>query len=286
MLYLVKGTSDQIIRGLNGRANIYKGKITKMNIPSMRVDNKVCLITGSGSGLGRAMAEGLAHYGADIIITELPSKMNIAEQAANELRQQYGRKVLALPLDLPNLDSINAMTGAAVAEFGRIDVLVNNAGIQIAKAALEVTEDDWDKVLDTNLKGAFFCAQSVGRQMVKQNSGRIINIASQNGVVGYMKRAAYCSAKAGLVNLTRVLAIEWAEYGINVNAIGPTFIRTALTAQTFADKAIADDLIGRIPLGRIGEPEEVIGAVVFLASDSASLVTGHTLLVDGGWTAW
>jgi len=286
LLYLVKGTSDQIIRGLNGRANIYKGKITKMNIPSMRVDNKVCLITGSGSGLGRAMAEGLAHYGADIIITELPSKMNIAEQAANELRQQYGRKVLALPLDLPNLDSINAMTGAAVAEFGRIDVLVNNAGIQIAKAALEVTEDDWDKVLDTNLKGAFFCAQSVGRQMVKQNSGRIINIASQNGVVGYMKRAAYCSAKAGLVNLTRVLAIEWAEYGINVNAIGPTFIRTALTAQTFADKAIADDLIGRIPLGRIGEPEEVIGAVVFLASDSASLVTGHTLLVDGGWTAW
>ena len=257
-----------------------------MNIPSMRVDNKVCLITGGGSGLGRAMAEGLAHYGADIIVTELPSKIEIAEQAAQELRQQYGRKVLALPLTLPNLDSINTMTEAALAEFGRIDVLVNNAGIQIAKPALEVTEDDWDKVLDTNLKGAFFCAQSVGRQMVKQKSGRIINIASQNGIVGYMKRAAYCSAKAGLVNLTRVLAIEWAEYGINVNAVGPTFIRTALTAQTFADKAIADDLIGRIPLGRIGEPEEVIGAVVFLASDSASLVTGHTLLVDGGWTAW
>lgn len=258
-----------------------------MHIPSMRVDNKVCLVTGGGSGLGKAMAEGLAFYGADVLITELPSRMELATQVAAEMSQQYNKRVVPLPLQLPDLASINAMTAAAIKEFGRIDVLVNNAGIQIAKFALDVTEDDWDKVLDTNLKGAFFCSQSVAREMIKQgNGGRVINIASQNGVIGYWKRAAYCSAKAGLVNLTRELAIEWAEYGINVNAIGPTFIRTALTEQTFKDKAIYDDIINRIPLKRIGEPEELIGAVVFLASDSASLVTGTTLMVDGGWTAW
>jgi 2-deoxy-D-gluconate 3-dehydrogenase len=257
-----------------------------MNIPSMRVDGKVCLVTGGGSGIGKTLCEGLAHYGADIILTELPSKIELGQQTAAEISEKYGKKAIALPLDLPRLDSINTMTEAAIQEFGRIDVLVNNAGIQIAKFALDVTEEDWDRVLDINLKGAFFCSQRVGREMIKQKSGRIINIASQNGVIGYQKRAAYCSAKAGLVNLTRVLAIEWAEYGINVNAVGPTFIRTPLTEPTLNDPAIYADIISRIPLRRVGELEEIIGAVVYLASDSASLVTGHTLLVDGGWTAW
>ncbi len=252
----------------------------------MRVDGKVCLVTGGGSGLGLAIAEGLANFGADVIVTELPSKLSVAQDVASRIADQYNCQTHALPLDLRSMDSIASMTKAAIAKFGRIDVLVNNAGVQIAKPALEVTESDWDTVLDTNLKGAFFCSQAVGRHMVAAKKGRIINIASQNGVVGYWKRAAYCSAKAGLVNLTRVLAIEWAEHGINVNAVGPTFVRTPLTDQTFADKTIADDLISRIPLGRIGEPEDIIGAVVFLASDAASLVTGHTLLVDGGWTAW
>jgi len=257
-----------------------------MNIPSMRVDGKVALITGGGSGIGKAIAEGLAHFGADVIITEITAKMELGQQVAQEISQSQGRKVIALPLDLPDLKSIEAMTEAAIAQMGKIDVLVNNAGIQIAKPSLEVTEEDWDKVLDTNLKGAFFCSQSVAKQMVKQKSGRIINMASQNGLIGYFNRAAYCSAKAGMVNLTRVLAIEWAEYGINVNAIGPTFIRTPLGEQTFKDKALYDDILARSPMHRIGEPEEIIGAVVYLSSDSASLVTGHTLMVDGGWTAW
>jgi 2-deoxy-D-gluconate 3-dehydrogenase len=257
-----------------------------MNIPTMRVDDKVALITGGGSGIGKAIAEGLAHFGADVVITEITSKTELGQQVAQEIAEKYGRKVISLPLDLPDLKSIQAMTDAAVEQMGKIDILVNNAGIQIAKPALEVTEEDWDKVLDTNLKGAFFCSQSVAKQMVKQKSGRIINMASQNGVIGYFKRAAYCSAKAGMVNLTRVLAIEWAEYGINVNAIGPTFIRTPLGEQTFKDKAIYDDIISRIPLHRVGEPEEIIGAVVYLASDASTLVTGHTLMVDGGWTAW
>lgn len=257
-----------------------------MNIPTMRVDGKVALITGGGSGIGKAIAEGLAHFGADVIITEITPKMELGNSVAKDIAEQYGKKVIALPLDLPDLKSIQAMTDAAVAQMGKIDILVNNAGIQIAKPALEVTEEDWDKVLDTNLKGAFFCSQSVAKQMIQQKSGRIINMASQNGMIGYFKRAAYCSAKAGMVNLTRVLAIEWAEYGINVNAIGPTFIRTPLAEQTFKDKAIYDDIISRIPLHRVGEPEEIIGAVVYLASDASTLVTGHTLMVDGGWTAW
>jgi 2-deoxy-D-gluconate 3-dehydrogenase len=257
-----------------------------MNIPSMRVDGKVALVTGAGSGIGLAMAEGLAHYGADLVITEQAKKLEIAETEAKRLSETYGRKVIALPLDLPDLQSIDKMVTAGAEAFGRIDVLVNNAGVQVAKNALDITEQDWDMVLDINLKGAFFTAQRVAREMINHKWGRIINIASQNGVVGYLKRAPYCSAKAGLVNLTRVLAIEWAEYGINVNAVGPTFIKTALTAPTFADPVIAEDIYRRIPIKRVGEPEEVIGAVVFLASDAASLVTGHTLLVDGGWTAW
>ncbi len=257
-----------------------------MNIPTMRVDGKVALITGGGSGIGKAAAEGLASFGADIIITEITPKMELGQQVATEIAEKYGRKVIALPLDLPDLKSIQAMTDAAVAQMGKIDVLINNAGIQIAKPALEVTEEDWDRVLDINLKGAFFVSQSVAKEMIKQKSGRIINMASQNGLIGYFNRAAYCSAKAGMVNLTRVLAIEWAEYGINVNAIGPTFIRTPLGEQTFKNQAVYDDIVSRIPLHRIGEPEEIIGAVVYLASDAASLVTGHTLMVDGGWTAW
>jgi 2-deoxy-D-gluconate 3-dehydrogenase len=256
-----------------------------MNIPTMRVEGKVAVVTGAGTGIGKAAAEGLAHFGADVVITEITSKMELGHEVAKEIAEKTGRKVIALPLDLPDLNSIQALTDAAIAQFGKIDILVNNAGIQIAKPALEVTESDWDKVLDTNLKGAFFCSQSVAKEMVKQNFGRIINIASQNGLVGYHNRAAYCSAKAGMVNLTRVLAIEWAKYGINVNAVAPTFIRTPLGEQTLKDKTFYDDIISRIPLGRIGEPEELIGAVVYLASDAATLVTGHTLLADGGWTA-
>jgi NAD(P)-dependent dehydrogenase (short-subunit alcohol dehydrogenase family) len=169
--------------------------------------------------------------------------------------------------------------------LGRIDILVNNAGVNIPRPALEVTEEDWDRVLDTNLKGVFFVAQRTARTMKEHGCGRIINMASQNGVVGYYNRAAYCSSKAGVVNLTRVLAIEWAPLGITVNAVGPTFVITPLTQSTWDDPVMREDLLKRIPLGRVGVPEDIVGAVVFLASPAASLITGHTLLVDGGWTA-
>jgi len=255
-----------------------------MEFPSMRLDGKVAIVTGVGSWIGQALAVGLAHAGADVVGTELPDKLDAAKATMADVAAE-GRRGLALPLEVRDLASIDAMVSKAVAEMGRIDILVNNAGVNIPRPALEFTEDEWDAVLDINLKGVFFCSQRVAREMVKGGGGKIVNIASQNGVVGYYKRAAYCSSKAGVVNLTRVLAIEWAEHAINVNAVGPTFILTPLTQSTFDDPVLREDLLKRIPLGRVGQPADVVGAVVFLASPAADLVTGHTLLVDGGWTA-
>jgi len=255
-----------------------------MVLPSMRVDGKVAMVTGAGSGIGRAIAVAMAEAGADCVVTEVPGKVKDLEPVCREIADQ-GRRAMALPLMLPDLRSIDELVTEAVKGMGRVDILVNNAGVNVPREALEMTEEDWDRVLDVDLKGLFFLSQRVARDM-QRGGGRIVNIASQNGMVGYYKRAAYCSAKAGVVNLTRVLAIEWARYGINVNAVGPTFILTPLTQSTFDDPFLREDILKRIPLGRVGKPEDVVGAVVFLASPAADLVTGHTLMVDGGWTAW
>jgi 2-dehydro-3-deoxy-D-gluconate 5-dehydrogenase len=253
-------------------------------LPSLRLEGKSALVTGAGSGLGQAIAIALAESGADVAVSELPEKITALDSVCSRVRS-LGKKAVPLALRLPDLSSIDEAVSAAVAALGKIDILVNNAGVNIPRAALDVTEADWDGVLDANLKGAFFMAQRVAREMVAGDGGRIVNIASQNGVVGYYKRAAYCASKAGLVNLTRVLALEWAEHKINVNAVGPTFVLTPLTQSTFDDPAMRADLEARIPLGRVAQPEDVVGAVVFLASAASAMVTGHTLLVDGGWTA-
>lgn len=256
-----------------------------MQFPSMRVDGKIAFVTGAGSGLGKAIAVGLANAGADVAITELPGKEDLAQETAREIEAE-GRRAFVVSLDVTKVSMIQSTVDAIVSQFDRIDILVNNAGINIPKYAVDVTEDDWDRVLDINLRGVFFTAQAVAQKsMIPQNGGKIVNISSQNGVIGYWYRAAYCSAKAGVVNLTRVLALEWAKHNINVNAVGPTFIYTPLTRPMFENKEFYNDVISHIPLGRIGEPEDVVGAVVYLASPAANLVTGHTLLVDGGWTA-
>jgi 2-deoxy-D-gluconate 3-dehydrogenase len=256
-----------------------------MTAPGFRLDGRVALVTGTGSGLGRAIAVALAGSGADLDLTELPGKEAAAEETARSVRA-LGRRADVFPLDVLKLPSIGACVDSALGAFGRIDVLVNNAGLNVPKLALEVGEEDWDRVLDVDLKGVFFMTQAVAKKaLVPQGGGTVVQIASQMGVVGYTYRAAYCAAKAGVVNLTRVLAFEWARYGIRVNAVAPTFVETPLTKPMFEDAAFKEDVLRRIPLGRLGTPEDVAGAVVYLASPAAGLVTGHTLLVDGGWTA-
>jgi NAD(P)-dependent dehydrogenase (short-subunit alcohol dehydrogenase family) len=255
-----------------------------MDIPSMDVKGKIAVVTGTGSGIGQALAIGLASYGADVVVTELPSLVERAEATAQEIRA-LGRKAFVCPLDVTRKDSIEQMVDKAIAEFGRVDILVNNAGINIAKEAFEVTEEDWDRVLDTDLKGVFFCSQAVAREMIKQGGGCMVNVASVSGLVAYYKRAPYCSAKGGAVNLTRELAIEWAQHNIRVNAIAPVWVLTPLTQRFFDEPGFHDEVMFRMPLKRLAKPEDMIGAVVFLASSASSMVTGQTLVIDGGWTA-
>jgi gluconate 5-dehydrogenase len=253
-----------------------------MNFPSADLTGKSALVTGGSKGIGFGMAQALAHAGADIVIVS----RNLAEgeTAARQMRDM-GRKSIALSCDVTSPVQVSEMVKKAVEAFGKIDILLNNAGMNIRKPVTEIAEEDWDKVLDTNLKGIFLVAQAVGREMIKRKSGKVINIASIFGVVGIPWLASYCSSKGGVVQLTRVLALEWAQYNINVNCIGPAYIRTPMTAGWLNDKERLDAILSCTPLGRLGEVEDLAGPVVFLASDWSNYVTGHTLLVDGGWAA-
>ncbi|HEU4976275.1 MAG TPA: SDR family oxidoreductase [Baekduia sp.] len=258
--------------------------MSSQTAPDFRLDGQVALVTGAARGLGRAIALALAHAGADVAL-------GLRDPAAGgDLAQEIealGRRALALPMDVTDLEQVRAAVDAAADRLGRLDLLVNNAGIAPGNPAEEVAEADFDATIAVNLKGTFFTSQAAGRRMIRQGTGgRIVTIGSQAGAVALPGESVYCMTKAGLAHLTRCLAIEWGRHGINVNAVAPTFVRTPGTEEALSDPAFRADVVERIAaLHRIGEPVEVAGAVVFLASPAASLITGETLLVDGGWTA-
>jgi NAD(P)-dependent dehydrogenase (short-subunit alcohol dehydrogenase family) len=251
--------------------------------PSFQLDGDVAVITGAARGLGRAIALALAHSGADIALGL--REISTGDELAREITSM-GRRVLPLQMDMTRGDQICRAIQDAVAHFGRLDILVNNAGVGPENPAENVKEEDFDLTTTVNLKGTFFASQAAGRIMIRQKRGRIINMSSQAGFVALPSESIYCMTKAAIAHLTKCLAVEWGKHNITVNAVAPTFIRTPGTEPALAETAFRLEVLERIAaLHRIGEPMDVAGAVVFLASPAASLITGHTLLIDGGWTA-
>ena len=250
-----------------------------MNPAPFDLTGKVALVTGASRGLGQYFCRALARAGADIVITSRDSAALKPFQAEIE---SLGRRALPLSLEVRDPTSIQQMVDAAVSHYGKIDILVNNAGCNVRKPALEVTWDDWNLVLDTNLRGAFFVAQAVARCMIPKQYGRIINIGSVTCVFGYAGLAPYGASRGGIKQLTMSLADDWGKHGITVNCLAPGWFKTAQNAAMYADQEWVDYLCDRIPLKRPGRPPDLEGAVVFLASDASAYITGQTLLVDGG----
>jgi NAD(P)-dependent dehydrogenase (short-subunit alcohol dehydrogenase family) len=244
---------------------------------------KVAIVTGAGRGLGSTMARALAAAGADVVVTS--RTVSQLEGVRDEIRS-LGRRAEAVPCDVTDEASCNALVAAAAARLGRVDILVNNAGVNIRKPMLDLTLDEFQHVLDTNLKGYFLCARAVGRRLVAQGSGKVINISSIMGRVALPGQTAYASSKGAIEQMTKVLALEWAASGVQVNALAPTYFETELTRPLFEDPERNRFITERTPAGRWGQPHELAGAVIFLASGASDYVTGHTLVVDGGWTAW
>jgi NAD(P)-dependent dehydrogenase (short-subunit alcohol dehydrogenase family) len=243
---------------------------------------QVALVTGAARGIGRACALALAQAGAEVALglRDIDSGSELVAEI-----EALGRRALALQMDVTHLDQVRRSVAAAVTRFGRLDILVNNAGLGPSNLAEAVLEEDFDLTVAVNLKGTFFTSQAAGRVMIKQKYGRIINLSSQAGFVALPTESIYGMTKAGIAHLTKCLAVEWGKYNVTVNAVAPTFINTPGTSEALADPVFRADVLSRIALGRIGEPVEVASAVVFLASPAAALITGQTLLIDGGWTA-
>jgi NAD(P)-dependent dehydrogenase (short-subunit alcohol dehydrogenase family) len=251
-------------------------------LPRFDVRGQIALVTGAARGIGRACALALAQAGADVALGLRDARTG--GDLAREI-EGLGRRALPLQMDMTRLAEVRQAIDAAAAHFGRLDILVNNAGLAPENPAEDVREEDFDLTLAVNLKGTFFASQTAGRVMIRQKYGRIVNLGSQAGFVALPTESVYCMTKAAISHLTKCLAVEWARHNITVNAVAPTFIRTPGTAECLANDAFRADVLSRIPLGRIGEPMEVAAAVVYLASPAAALVTGTTLLIDGGWTA-
>ncbi len=249
----------------------------------MNLKNKVAIITGARRGMGKAHALTLAEAGAEVVVSDI--SLEDCQKVAGEIEKKGG-EALAVKCDVSSKEEVEQMVKKVLDTFGRIDILVNNAGILTFKPFLELTEEDWDKVMDVNLKGYFLCAQACAKEMVKQKSGSIVNIASigmgQVGV-GFPGIVHYCASKGGIIAMTEALALEMTPYNVRVNAIAPGAIDTPMAASS--DEKAMEGTLARIPMHRMGRPEEVSKAVLFLASDDSSYMTGSVVVVDGGWLA-
>ena len=251
--------------------------------PSFALTDRIALVTGAARGLGRAISLALAHAGAHVALglRDIQADGGLLAEI-----QAMGRRGLALQMDMANVDQVRGAVQRAADVFGRLDILVNNAGIAPGNVAENVREDDYDLTMAVNLKGTFFASQAAGRMMIAQKYGRIVNLSSQAGFVALPTESVYCMTKAAISHMTKCLAVEWGEHNITVNAVAPTFINTPGTSECLNDPVFRADVVERIAgLHRVGEPIDVAGAVVFLASPAASLITGQTLMIDGGWTA-
>ena len=244
---------------------------------------RLSIVTGASRGLGQAIALALAEAGSNLVLVS--RNQEGLERVAAEVRS-YGRRVLTVPADVSRSEQVEEVVRLAVETFDRIDCLVNNAGVSpVYTSAEKITREAWDEILAVNLTGTFLLCQAVGRQMIRQGRGKIINISSVGGAVGLPRLAAYAASKGGINQLTRVLAIDWARHGILVNAVAPAFVETDMTAGLRQHPGLYEEIRRQIPLGRFAHPEDVVGAVIFLASDAANYITGHCLAVDGGWLA-
>lgn len=248
---------------------------------SFSLENKVVVITGASKGIGKAIAEACAHYGADLAL----GNRNLEQgQAVADACRKEGQRAEAWQLDVGDVGSIRSFVDQVLAHYGRIDVLINNAGVNTPKPAIEYSEEEYDTIMNVNMKGVFFMTTLVGKSMIeRQIAGNIVTITSQAAVVAGALRSIYGAAKSGAGHLTKSLAVEWAPHKITVNAVAPTFTRTPMLEAAIKNPDFARNL-EKIPMGRLAEPEEIAGAVVFLASDAARMVTGQTLCVDGGFT--
>lgn len=252
-------------------------------LPSFRLDSKTAVVTGASRGIGEAIALAMAHAGANVALVSRDWER--LEGVAAKIHNLGGHAQVVCA-DLCSSEDIQHIVGEVGEHFGGINILVNNAGICYIEPALDVTPASWDKTFDLNVRALFFLSQAVARHLVARGTGgKIINIASQLSIVGMERHASYCASKAAVNLLTKVLALEWGRYGINVNSIGPTFIRTEMAAPNLDNPERKADILSKMPIGRVGEPVDVAGAAVFLASPASDMITGELLLVDGGWTS-
>ena len=253
-----------------------------MDYPNFRLDGQVAVVTGASKGIGRDLGKALADAGASVALAA--RDLEALEHLAAEIRADGG-EAMSIELDVRDVEQIGSAFDRVRARFGSLDVLVNNAGLVANHPAEDITEIDWDQMMDVPLRGLFFACQAAGRIMLAQGRGRIINMSSQAGVVGIRDHAVYSASKGGVNLLTKVLALEWSSRGVTVNAVAPTFIYTPGTAERLDQPEYLEGVLSRLPIGRVGTTTDVAGAVLYLASTAGAMVSGHVLVVDGGWTA-